>query len=160
MPTTGEAHLWPADRLRGRSHPAPVYLVAGHHRTARFGPDADWASSSSRRRQVVTGCQLRDGSFSRIARYMRMIGLTISGDAYAVIASILPPARVDRDIVPDGEYQIWLPQAVVVRLLALRERGETFSEVILRLAERGSVAAILRELPGTTAMKDSSSRPR
>jgi hypothetical protein len=27
----------------GRSHPAPVYLVAGHRRTARFGPDADWA---------------------------------------------------------------------------------------------------------------------
>jgi hypothetical protein len=26
-----------------RSNPAPVYLVAGHHRTARFGPDADWA---------------------------------------------------------------------------------------------------------------------
>jgi hypothetical protein len=26
-----------------RSMPAPVYLVAGHHRTARFGPDADWA---------------------------------------------------------------------------------------------------------------------
>jgi hypothetical protein len=21
----------------------PVYLFAGHHRTARFGPDADWA---------------------------------------------------------------------------------------------------------------------
>jgi hypothetical protein len=23
--------------------PAPVYLVAGHHRTARSGPTADWA---------------------------------------------------------------------------------------------------------------------
>ena len=23
--------------------PAPVYLVAGHHRTARGGPDPDWA---------------------------------------------------------------------------------------------------------------------
>jgi hypothetical protein len=23
--------------------PAPVYLVAGHHRTARGGPDADWS---------------------------------------------------------------------------------------------------------------------
>jgi hypothetical protein len=27
----------------GRRNPAPVYLVAGHHRTGRFGPDADWA---------------------------------------------------------------------------------------------------------------------
>jgi hypothetical protein len=26
-----------------RFNPAPVYLVAGHHRTARFGPDADRA---------------------------------------------------------------------------------------------------------------------
>jgi hypothetical protein len=23
--------------------PAPVYLVAGHHRTARSGPDPDWS---------------------------------------------------------------------------------------------------------------------
>jgi hypothetical protein len=27
----------------GRFKPVPVYLVAGHHRTARFGPVADWA---------------------------------------------------------------------------------------------------------------------
>jgi hypothetical protein len=27
----------------GRARPAPVYLVAGHHRTARYGPEADWA---------------------------------------------------------------------------------------------------------------------
>jgi hypothetical protein len=89
-----------------------------------------------------------------------MIGITISGDAYTVIAAILPPSHVDRDIVPDGEYQIWLPQAVVVRLLALRERGETFSEVILRLSERGSVAAIVREDAGATAINDYSPRAR
>jgi hypothetical protein len=27
----------------GRPRPAPVYLVAGHHRTARYGPDPDWS---------------------------------------------------------------------------------------------------------------------
>jgi hypothetical protein len=27
----------------GKGNPAPVYLVAGHHRTARYGPTADWA---------------------------------------------------------------------------------------------------------------------
>ena len=27
----------------GKSKPAPVYLVAGHHRTVRYGPTADWA---------------------------------------------------------------------------------------------------------------------
>jgi hypothetical protein len=26
-----------------RFKPAPVYLVAGHHRMARHGPDADWS---------------------------------------------------------------------------------------------------------------------
>jgi len=62
-------------------------------------------------------------------------------------------------MVPSAEYQIWLPQAVV-RLLALRERCETFSEAILQLAERGSVAAIMRENAGATAMNDSSPRPR
>ena len=34
-------------RRCGRSKPAPVYLVAGHHRTEQFGPDADGLSSSS-----------------------------------------------------------------------------------------------------------------
>jgi hypothetical protein len=53
-------------------------------------------------------------------RCVCMIGITISGETYAVIASILPPGRVERDIVPSAEYQIWLPQAVAVRLLALR----------------------------------------
>jgi len=77
-------------------------------------------------------------------RYACMIGITVSGEAYAAIASILPAGRVEQAIVPDGEYHVWLPQAVVARLLALREPGETFSAVILRLAERGSVAAIAR----------------
>jgi hypothetical protein len=27
----------------GKRNPAPVYLVAGHHRTTRYGPAADWA---------------------------------------------------------------------------------------------------------------------
>jgi hypothetical protein len=27
----------------GAAKPAPIYLVAGHRRTARGGPDPDWA---------------------------------------------------------------------------------------------------------------------
>ncbi len=73
-----------------------------------------------------------------------MIGITISGAAYAVIASTLPSGSAEQDIVLDGEYHIWLPQTVVIRLLALREPGETFSKVILRLADCDSLAAILR----------------
>jgi hypothetical protein len=74
-----------------------------------------------------------------------MIGITISGNAYGVIAPLLPAGRVEHGIIPDAEYHVWLPQAVVIRLLALRSPGETFSEVILRLADRGSIASVMRE---------------
>jgi predicted CopG family antitoxin len=37
-----------------------------------------------------------------------------------------------------------LSQIAVERLLALHEPGETFSDVILRLAERDAYAAIIR----------------
>jgi hypothetical protein len=68
-----------------------------------------------------------------------MIGITISGRAYATIATTLPAGTVDvAAIVLDSEYRIWLPRDVVNRLRASRGPGETFSEVILRLAERSS----------------------
>jgi hypothetical protein len=37
----------------------------------------------------------------------------------------------------NGEPYIWLPRAVVDRLMALRGPGESFSDVILRLAAEG-----------------------
>jgi hypothetical protein len=74
-----------------------------------------------------------------------MIGITISGEAYAAIAPVLPTRSTGAaEIRPDGEYGVWLPQAAVIRLIALREPSETFSEVILRLTERGSLAALIR----------------
>ena len=71
-----------------------------------------------------------------------MIGITISGRAYAAIAATLPAA--EQEISPDGEYLVWLPRTAVDRLRALRAAGETFSDVILRLAARGSYSAIIR----------------
>jgi hypothetical protein len=74
-----------------------------------------------------------------------MIGITISGKAYAAIAPTLPDSAVaEKKIAPDGEYGIWLPRTVVERLLARREPGETFSDVILRLVERGCYTALTR----------------
>jgi hypothetical protein len=73
-----------------------------------------------------------------------MIAITISGKAYASIAPLLPAASATDQIAPDGEYHVWLPRNVVKHLLALRQPSETFSEVILRLGERGSYAAIMR----------------
>ena len=65
-----------------------------------------------------------------------MIGVTISGRAYVAIADTLPPGSAEREIAPDRDYRIWLPRSEVIRLRALREPGETFSDVILRMAER------------------------
>ena len=71
-----------------------------------------------------------------------MIAITISAEAYAVIAAAR--AGAEQDIAADRECRVWLPRAVVARLRALRGPGETFSDVILRLADRGSFAAIIR----------------
>ena len=74
-----------------------------------------------------------------------MIGITISGRAYAVILSALPVASRDGDgIAPARDYRIWLPQPVVERLIAQREPGETFSDAILRLEELGSLSTLIR----------------
>jgi hypothetical protein len=69
-----------------------------------------------------------------------MIGITVSGKAYAAIASALPVGGVvDHEVAPDCEYRVWLPRKVVDRIRALRAPGEDFSDVILRLAERGDL---------------------
>jgi hypothetical protein len=74
-----------------------------------------------------------------------MSGITISGRAYAAIATTLPPnSAIEQEIGPDGEDRVWLPLIGAERLLALREPSETFSDVILRLTERGSFATIIR----------------
>jgi hypothetical protein len=74
-----------------------------------------------------------------------MIGITITGEAYAAIASMLPAeSTAEPGIVPDREYRIWLPRDVVNQLRALRAPGETFSHVILRLEDRGFFAVISR----------------
>jgi hypothetical protein len=64
-----------------------------------------------------------------------MIAITISGEAYAAIVPTLPPGSVPRDgNIADGEFHVWLPEVVVARLRARRKNGETFSDVIMRLA--------------------------
>ena len=72
-----------------------------------------------------------------------MIGVTISAEAYASIAPTLPTG-FEQEIVADHEHLVWLPQTVVNHLRHLREPDESFSDVILRLAERGCCAAITR----------------
>jgi hypothetical protein len=71
-----------------------------------------------------------------------MIAITISDEAYAAIAFILPAGHAVEPY--DGQCKIWLPQAVVNHLRDLRAPDETFSDVILRLQDCGSLGAIMR----------------
>lgn len=67
-----------------------------------------------------------------------MIAITISGQAYAKIASTLPTGLTpEPEMVPDREYRVWVPREQVSRLRALRGPGESFSDIILRLASSG-----------------------
>jgi predicted CopG family antitoxin len=60
-----------------------------------------------------------------------MIGITITAEAYAAIKATLP---ADTQTWPVRPPVICLDQATVDRLSAIRNPGESYSDVILRLA--------------------------
>jgi hypothetical protein len=68
-----------------------------------------------------------------------MIRIAISHAAFDTIARTMPFGSVNFEAGVDdkGERYIWLPRAVVDRPRALRGPGESFSDVILRLAADG-----------------------
>jgi hypothetical protein len=65
-----------------------------------------------------------------------MIRIAISAAAFDAIARTIPFGSVNYETGVDDkdERYIWLPRAVVDRLRYLRAPGESFSDVILRLA--------------------------
>lgn len=74
-----------------------------------------------------------DGAASYI---FRMISISITAEAYRAIKATLPDGA---DLLPPqhdgrGGVRIWLAAEFVNRLGALRGHGESYSEVILRLA--------------------------
>ena len=55
---------------------------------------------------------------------------------HAAIAATLPGSvGVEQQRAPNGDYFIWLEPRVVDRLTAMRGPGESYSDVILRLAK-------------------------
>jgi hypothetical protein len=66
-----------------------------------------------------------------------MIRISITSAAFEAIASTLPlgTASFESELNAKGERFVWLAPSVVDRLTVLRERGESFSDVILRLVE-------------------------
>ena len=65
-----------------------------------------------------------------------MIGITITAEAYAAIKATLPADTQTWPVRPPGmgDVVICLDQATVDRLGAIRNPGESYSDVILRLA--------------------------
>jgi hypothetical protein len=68
-----------------------------------------------------------------------MVRIAISQAAFDAIAKTLPLGSVgfENKVNEKGEWLIWLDRAVVDRLRSLRGAGESYSEVILRLAGEG-----------------------
>jgi hypothetical protein len=69
-----------------------------------------------------------------------MIGIAISPAAYEALKAMLLPRRTDGALSPgsDGLIRIWLDRKYVDSLAQMRGRGETYSDVILRLRKAGS----------------------
>jgi hypothetical protein len=68
-----------------------------------------------------------------------MIRIAISQAAFEAIAATLPLGSVsyENHVHERGERYVWLPPNVVDRLRAMRRPGESYSDVILRLAKAG-----------------------
>ena len=65
-----------------------------------------------------------------------MIRLTITPAAYTAILATHPASTgLKQSCAPNGDFYVWLEPQYVHQLGATRKPGETFSEVILRLAE-------------------------
>jgi hypothetical protein len=64
-----------------------------------------------------------------------MIRIAISVETFEAIAQALPVGSMGSEANERGERLIWLAAAMVDRLGAMRGPGESYSDVILRLAE-------------------------
>jgi hypothetical protein len=64
-----------------------------------------------------------------------MIRITITAPAFEAIAATLPSnVGYERIRAPNGDHFVWLEPRFVDRLRAMRGPGESYSDVILRLA--------------------------
>ena len=68
-----------------------------------------------------------------------MVRIAISQAAFDAIAKTLPLGSIgyENAVNEKGERLIWLEPSMVDRLRAMRGPGESWSDVILRLAEEG-----------------------
>jgi hypothetical protein len=76
------------------------------------------------------------------ANLAAVVRIALTAEAYAAIASILPPgANIGPlEMAPNGQWCVWLPHAIVDGLARMRGARESYSDVILRLAATGKSA--------------------
>jgi hypothetical protein len=67
-----------------------------------------------------------------------MIRIAIGAEAFEAIARTLPLGSTGYENQTDehGQRTVWLDRSVVDRLRAMRGAGESFSDVILRIASQ------------------------
>jgi hypothetical protein len=105
---------------------------------AASGPLAPRTRNDSRAAKAASGlaCGLRAGRKS--APYMggHMIRIAISQAAFDAIVATMPLGSVgyENEVNEKGERLVWLAPNVVDRLASMRGPGESYSDVILRLA--------------------------
>jgi hypothetical protein len=83
-------------------------------------------------------------SASSSTAHSRMIRIPISPAAYAAIAGTLS-AGVERQRAENGDIYVWFDPGIVAKLKAMQGPGETYNDVILRLAGRQTGMADGRE---------------
>jgi hypothetical protein len=90
-----------------------------------------------------------------------MIRIAITQDAFEAIAATLPLGSVgyENAVNEKGERHVWLAPNVVERLRAMRGPGESYSDVILRLAKSAAVGR-LAAISGPPAGKGKMPTPR
>ena len=87
-------------------------------------------------RPAASSSPWRSGGVRLKESSVALIRLTITPAAYAVIVATHPAsARLKRSSAPNGEFYVWLEPQYVDRLGELRKPGDSYSDVILRLAE-------------------------
>jgi hypothetical protein len=66
-----------------------------------------------------------------------MIRITITPEAFAAIERTVPVGSVgvEREATTKGEREIWLEPHILAKLWALRGPKDSYSDVILRLAD-------------------------
>jgi hypothetical protein len=65
-----------------------------------------------------------------------MISIPITDRAYQALKARIP--RIDQALTPpggNGKMRLWVDRKFIDRLLEVRSSGETYSDVILRLAK-------------------------